>query len=75
MMKNNHRKSIGAALLVLMLFTVHVSHAQPAVRETTTTITSAGTISDFGPEMFMIRSENAPEPIRYSYSKTTTYVD
>ena len=75
LLKNYNRKFTGAALLGLMLFTVHVSHAQPAVRETTTTITSAGTISDFGPEMFMIRSENAPEPIRYSYSKTTTYVD
>ena len=45
------------------------------MKETTTTTNSAGTISEFGPETIIIRSETSPEPIRYSYTKTTTYVD
>jgi hypothetical protein len=59
----------------LMLSTANVILAQTAVKETTTTVTSAGTISEFGPETIMIRTETSPEPVRYSYSKTTTYVD
>ena len=65
----------GAALLGLMLITANVTLAQTAVKETTTTTTTAGTISEFGPETIIVRSETAPEPIRYSYTKTTTYVD
>ena len=75
MMKNNNRILTGAALLGLMLITANVTLAQTAVKETTTTTTTAGTISEFGPETIIIRSETAPEPIRYSYTKTTTYVD
>jgi hypothetical protein len=43
--------------------------------EVVTTTESAGTISEFSPDTIIIRSESSPEPIRYSYSKTTTYVD
>jgi hypothetical protein len=74
-MKQNNRKLTSAVLLGLLLITVNVTLAQPAVKETTTTITSAGTISEFGPETIIIRSETSPEPVRYTYSKTTTYVD
>ncbi len=73
-MKHHILRITGTALLGLMLFTAKVAFAQPAVTGTTT-VTSAGTISDFGKEMFMIRSETSPEPVRYTYSKTTTYVD
>lgn len=75
MNKHVNRKITGAALLGLMLITANVTLAQTAVKETTTTTTSAGTISEFGPETIIIRTVTAPEPIRYSYSKTTTYVD
>ena len=64
----------GAALLGLMLITVNFTLAQTVVKETTTT-TTAGTISEFGPETIIIRTETATEPVRYSYSKTTTYLD
>lgn len=50
------------------------SQAQTVV-QTQTTTNSAGTISEFGPETIVIRSETAPEPLRYSYTKSTTYVD
>ena len=46
-----------------------------AKTEPTTTTTTAGTISEFGQDTIIIRSETSPEPVRYSYSKTTTYVD
>ena len=75
MMKINNRILTGAALLGLMLITANVTLAQTAVKETTTTTTTAGTISEFGPETIIVRSETSPEPVRYSYSKTTTYVD
>lgn len=42
---------------------------------TTTTTNTGGTISEFSPDTLVIRSETSPEPIRYSYTKTTTYVD
>ncbi len=74
-MKQNNRILTGAALLGLTLITANVTLAQTAVKETTTTTTTAGTISEFGPETIIVRSESSPEPIRYTYSKTTTYVD
>ena len=50
--------------------------AQTAVQSsTTTTTTSAGTISEFSPQTIVIRTETSPEPVRYTYTKTTTYVD
>ena len=40
-----------------------------------TTTTSAGTISEFSPDSIVVRSETVADPIRYSYTKSTTYVD
>ncbi len=45
------------------------------VSTTTSTTHSAGTISEFGGDTISIRSETSSEPVRYSYSKSTTYVD
>lgn len=59
--------AIGASLTM-------ASMAQSVVKETTTT-NSVGTISEFNPDTIVIRSEASPEPLRYTYSKTTTYVD
>lgn len=63
------------ALSGLLLIAVDSAPAQTAVKEVTTTTNSAGTISDFGPETITIRSATAPEPVRYTYTKKTTYVD
>jgi len=65
---------MSAAVLGLTLITANVTFGQTAVQETTTT-NSVGTISEFGPETIVIRSTAAAEPLRYTYSKTTTYVD
>jgi hypothetical protein len=73
-MKYNSRTLVGAAVLGLTLSAANLTMAQTVATEVTTT-TSAGTISEFGPDTMIIRSTTSPEPIRYSYSKSTTYVD
>ena len=73
----------GAAALAATLALSPLATAQTSVTTTSSgggstsvsTTTSAGTISEFGGDTLVIRSESSPEPIRYSYSKTTTYVD
>ena len=40
----------------------------------TKTVTK-GTINEFGDNRIVIKSETAAEPLRYSYTKSTTYVD
>ena len=73
-MKKNLTQYFGALAIGTTLTAAAL--AQTAVKETTTTTTnSAGTISEFSPETIVIRSESSPEPLRYSYTKTTTYVD
>lgn len=73
-MKNNIRYFITTAALALILICRPAS-AQTAVQSTTTTTTSAGTITEFSPSVISIRSETSTAPVRYTYSKTTTYVD
>ena len=43
--------------------------------DTTTTITTHGTLTQSDPGGIVIRSDEAPNPLRYTYTKTTTYVD
>ncbi|MDB6171639.1 MAG: hypothetical protein JWL59_950 [Chthoniobacteraceae bacterium] len=52
-----------------------VTTASGGATTSVSTTTTAGTISDFGDDTIVVRSETSPDPIRYSYSKTTTYVD
>jgi hypothetical protein len=40
-----------------------------------TTVTSEGTISEFKPDTIIVKTQDAVEPVRYTYSKSTTYVD
>jgi hypothetical protein len=44
------------------------------VSETTTT-TTMGTISDFGDNRIVVRTEASADPLTYRFTKTTTYVD
>jgi hypothetical protein len=64
------------AIPFLMLFTTSAI-AQSVVKETTTTTTttSSGTISELGPETFFVTTTSSVDPVGFSYSKTTTYVD
>ena len=69
-------KTVAAALAAILATSSLASAADEVVATTaTTTTTMLGTISEFSPDTIVIRSETAPEPIRYSYTKTTTYVD
>ncbi len=70
-MKKNLTQYLGALAIGTILTAAAV--ARTVVKEATTN--SVGTISEFGADTIIIRSETSPEPLRYSYSKTTTYVD
>jgi hypothetical protein len=78
-MKTTIRNISSAAVLGLAFITTHTTLlAQTAVESsstTTKTTTSMGTISEFGPSSIVIKTETSPEPVHYSYTKTTTYVD
>ncbi len=73
-MKSKLIKILGAAAIALT-FNVTTATSFADEEKTTTVTTSGGIISDFGPERIVIRSETQTEPLTYSYSKTTTYVD
>ena len=65
---------IGTCQTVLGQASVQtITSGQGSVQSTTTT--SAGTISEFSPDTIVVKTESAPEPVHYTYSKTTTYVD
>jgi hypothetical protein len=77
-MKNTIRNLNRLTLLGVMLFTANLAMAQsvaPSTTSTTTTTTSDGTVSQFGPDSFVVKSTTSTTPLNYSYSKTTTYVD
>ncbi len=61
--------------VLVMPCAVFAQQGQMSVNTTTTTTESAGTISEFGPDSIVIRSETSSSPMHYSYTKSTTYVD
>jgi len=79
-MKNAIRNLSGLTLLGVMLFATSITRAQTAAptatsTTTTSTTTSAGTVSQFSPDTIVVKTTTSAEPISYSYTKTTTYVD
>ena len=72
-MKNVKFSSVRAAALCAVLATVGLTgaYAQSGV----VTTTSAGTVSEFSPNVITVTSGSSPAPVSYTYSKTTTYVD
>jgi hypothetical protein len=71
-MKSPTTNFVLASLAAVALSTL--ASAQTTV-ETKTMTTSTGTISEFNPDTIVVRSTSASDPIRYRYSKRTTYVD
>jgi len=67
----------GATFLGVMLITAQASLVAQTVEKTTTTTTTTndGNISEFGPETIVIKTVKSTTPVRYTYTKTTTYVD
>ncbi len=75
-MKKLISKSIHVALLSGTLFIANTSLAQiERVEVTNATTTTEGTVSEFGPQSIIIRSQTGTEPVRYLYNSTTNYVD
>jgi hypothetical protein len=82
-MKNTIYNLSSLTLLAVSLFTANAAVAQTSSTSTTTTTpaasstitTSAGTISQFSPDIIVVQSSTSASPVSYSYSKTTTYVD
>ena len=64
-----------AALASLVLAVASPVYAQATVETTTTTTNAGGVISEFGPDILVLKTEAAPEPVRYSYTTKTVYVD
>jgi hypothetical protein len=42
---------------------------------TESTTTTAGTVSEISPDALVVRTETSAAPLRYSFTKTTQYVD
>jgi len=76
-MKSMIRNLGRMTLFSVMLFATDAL-AQSTVKETTTTTTTtstSGTVSEFGPGTIVVKSTTSSAPVRYTYTKTTTYVD
>ena len=73
-MKNITKKCLNAAFLAGLLATASLASAQ-STTTTTSTTQSVGTISQFNPDTIVVKTTSSADPISYSYSKTTTYVD
>jgi len=75
-MKNTLRNLRSLAVLTVTLFAVNLTYGQSATDLTTTsTTTSAGTVTQFGPDTMVVKTTSSADPVSYSYSKTTSYVD
>src|SRR5260221_4316086 len=72
-MNKTMRSFASMALSGMILVAANVAFAQVAT--TTTQTTSVGTVREFGPDMITVQTQTSPTPIRYSFTKTTTYVD
>ena len=78
-MKNTLHYLSSLTFLGVMLFTANIAFGQTTASSTTSTTTStttsAGTVSQFSPDTIVVKTTTSADPISYSYSKTTTYVD
>jgi hypothetical protein len=67
--------SIVLAMTVLIIPVGIFAQPQMTTVETVKTTETAGTISEFGPERIVVRTETNTTPMTYTSTKTTTYVD
>src|SRR5260221_644455 len=70
-------KKLTLSLSVAIFFGLLPIVSNPAFgqAQTTTTITSTGTVSEFTPNAIAVKVNTSPVPIHYTFTKTTTYVD
>ena len=68
--------TLGGALLA---FPIVADEVQQQTHEktttTTTTTTNSGTVSQFAPDMIVIKTSPSASPVTYRSTTTTTYVD
>ena len=62
-------------LAVLVMPCALFAQQEMTTVNTTTSTETAGTISEFSPDTIVVRSETSSSPMRYNYTKSTTYVD
>ena len=75
-MKNTIRNLGSLTFLGMMLFTkMTFAQATADSSSTTTTTNTAGTISQFSPDSIVVKTTTSSDPITYSSTKSTTYVD
>jgi hypothetical protein len=73
-----HYTKVGDTLIAskVVVKTSATSRTQVvAVPQAVAVPVSAGVITEFGPDNLFIKTDTSPDPLRYSYSKSTTYVD
>lgn len=69
-------KKVHAAILALTLLSMPIgSFAAQHSNMTVTTTETAGTISEVKPDTLIIRSESSPNPVVYTSTKKTSYVN
>ena len=73
-MKNTFFQSLNGLLFIATLTAGGITSAQN-IEATTTTTTSEGTVSEFGPQGLIIKTAAGSQPVRYISSETTNYVD
>jgi hypothetical protein len=68
---------IGSALAGVALTGWVALGAEVIEKQTTTTTTYSGTVSEISPSTstIVVKSESSPAPVTYNYTKTTTWVD
>ncbi|MBF0496495.1 MAG: hypothetical protein HQK58_07965 [Deltaproteobacteria bacterium] len=62
-------------LLAVMIMPSGLFAQEEKVTTTVTKTETAGTISEFNPDAIVVRTETTSSPVKYKYTKTTTYVD
>jgi hypothetical protein len=64
---------VARKVVLLKAPTVVTRETSPIARDSNAQV--AGTVTDFTPTNFTVRTETSASPVSYSYTRTTTYVD
>lgn len=73
-MKSTICPSFSSLLLIAALTIAGVASAQN-IEATTTSTTSEGTVTEFGPQGIIIKTAAGTQPVRYISNETTNFVD
>jgi hypothetical protein len=71
------RISLACACFLALMSPGHVVRAddQETTTTTTTTTTTQGTVTQIGPNTFVVKTIESPDGITFSQTRTTSYVD